>query len=294
MLFRPLLSLSRHQLERYAQAQGLAWIEDPSNQALDFDRNFIRHEILPRLSERWPGCEFRLGRVAELCAETERLNRELGRQDAGFCCSQDDRLSCGALGSLPPERQRNLIRYWLDRHKAPMPERKILDRILTEMVAARADAQPLVCWGSFELRRFRGELYLLRGSSEPVLESQEWDLKAPLVLPQGVLSAELLPGSDAGAGVRENEGGGLRMRLGQCVQVRFRQGGERCRLPGRPGHRSLKELLRCSRIPPWRREGLPLIYVDGELAAIADLWCCEGFELEPGEAGVRFKWSFRE
>ena len=53
-LVRPLLDYSRRDLLAYAERFELTWIDDPSNEDRSFDRNYLRHEILPRLDERWP------------------------------------------------------------------------------------------------------------------------------------------------------------------------------------------------------------------------------------------------
>jgi len=71
----------------------------------------------------------------------------------------------------------------------------------------------------------------------------------------GVLVAEL------------SSGLGLRGDIG-CVQVRPRQGGERLRPARRDGSRTVKRLLHDAHVPPWLREGYPLVYVDDALAAV--------------------------
>ena len=60
---RPLLNLSRTDLVAYAQANNLTWIEDPSNGDIGFDRNFLRHQVVPMLQKRWPGMTQALLRV---------------------------------------------------------------------------------------------------------------------------------------------------------------------------------------------------------------------------------------
>ena len=60
---RPLLDLRRSELEAYAHANQLSWIEDESNADVRFDRNFLRAEILPSLLARWPDLDKRIGRV---------------------------------------------------------------------------------------------------------------------------------------------------------------------------------------------------------------------------------------
>ncbi|MCY0879587.1 MAG: tRNA lysidine(34) synthetase TilS [Firmicutes bacterium] len=49
-VLRPLLDFSRAELRSYLSAQGIPWLDDPSNQALEFLRNRVRHEVLPLLA----------------------------------------------------------------------------------------------------------------------------------------------------------------------------------------------------------------------------------------------------
>ena len=46
-----------------------------------------------------------------------------------------------------------------------------------------------------------------------------------------------------------------------------------------------------SDVPPWLREHIPLIYVDGELAAVAGMWVGEGLAVAGGERGWVVSWS---
>jgi tRNA(Ile)-lysidine synthase len=77
---------------------------------------------------------------------------------------------------------------------------------------------------------------------------------------------------------------------GARVEVRFRRSGERCRPAGRAHGQSLKRLLQEAGVPPWMRTRIPLLYLDGELAAVADLRVCEPFQAGPGEAGLVLRW----
>jgi len=74
---RPLLNFSRDELHEYAQQtfsqNQSAWIDDESNSDTRFDRNFLRHEIIPKLKARFPGMAATLSRSAGLCAEASGL-----------------------------------------------------------------------------------------------------------------------------------------------------------------------------------------------------------------------------
>ena len=72
-LVRPLLDVGRAALETYAREQHLTWIEDPANTDTTFDRNFLRHRVLPVLRERWPGLSETIPRAARLSGEAARM-----------------------------------------------------------------------------------------------------------------------------------------------------------------------------------------------------------------------------
>ncbi|MCY3810959.1 MAG: tRNA lysidine(34) synthetase TilS [Gammaproteobacteria bacterium] len=62
LLVRPMLGIRRAAITAYAEHYGLRWIEDPSNEDLSFDRNYIRARVLPRIEERFPDAVERLAR----------------------------------------------------------------------------------------------------------------------------------------------------------------------------------------------------------------------------------------
>ena len=53
-LFRPLFAVPRSLVLAYAQQYDLRWIEDESNTDTAFTRNFLRHEVLPVIEQRFP------------------------------------------------------------------------------------------------------------------------------------------------------------------------------------------------------------------------------------------------
>jgi len=62
------------------------------------------------------------------------------------------------------------------------------------------------------------------------------------------------------------------------LDVRLREGGERCQPLGRAHSQSLKKLFQEYHIPPWERDDAPLFYVGNTIAAVSDFWVCEGFQ----------------
>lgn len=279
-LLRPLLNYGRADLLTYAEAEGLKWIEDPSNADTRYDRNFLRHRLLPELKSRWPATAMVLSRSAELCAEAAALEEATAEQDLATAQgSGAGTLSVTALADLTAARQRNLLRHWLQLRAFSLPSRALLQRILDEVLHCRADAEPRVHWAGAEVRRYRDDLFVM--DPLPAQETGVWELVAGgrLSLAGGELALE----ADTGAG--------LRLAEHEACTVRFRRGGERIRLPGRTHHHAVKQFLQEQGVPPWERERLPLLYVGDELVALAGLCIAAGRTAGPGERGWRVRWS---
>ncbi len=277
---RPLLDLPRSELEAWARDRGLRWVEDPSNASLDPDRNYLRHEILPRLARRWPGAGRALARSAAHCAGAAAAVAALAARDLEAVAVEGGAaLSIPGLAALPPARRAALLRHWLGRHGLPLPGRARLQEALDQALGSRADAQPRVAWAGAELRRHRDRLYAM--APLPPLEpgwSRPWDPAEAVALPQPRQRLRARPAVGAGLALARLQGRSLGLRL--------RRGGERIRPAGARCSRPLKDLLREAGLPPWIRARLPLVEVDGHLAAVADRWVCEGFAAGPGEPGL--------
>jgi tRNA(Ile)-lysidine synthase len=274
---RPLLGFTRAQLEGYARAEGLTWIEDPSNRDTHIARSLLRVDVFPRLLKRWPGAPGSLARTAQHLAEAAHLLDDLAALDLAVCLQADGSLDIGGLAPLSTPRQRNVVRFWIRRRGLRAPAPAVLDQVVAHVSRLPQTRHALVGWAEGEIRRYRDRLVLRRASSAPQPFVLAWNPPAPLDL--------------AGRRLRvvEGHGEGLsRQRLsGRRLTVRSRRGGETCQLGGRRHHTRLKKLLQTAGVPPWERSTLPLVYVDDQLAAIGDRWVCEPFQARAGENSWR-------
>lgn len=276
-LARPLLDVARAGLLAYAKAQGLRWIEDPSNRDTHLERNYLRHELIPQLARRRAGVGKVLARSAAHFAENAELLDELAATDLQACAT-DEGLLIPVMARLSLPRQRNLLRYFIRQQGLPLPDHRRLRSILDDLIPAASDAAPLVVWPGAELRRYRDTLYAMP-PLPPLPETdwqQDWNGQGTLDLPDGLGRYGFVP----------QPGGLLAASLpGAKLQIRLRRGGERLHLPGHGHHQSLKNLLQQAAVPPWRRERLPLLYIDGQLAQVADLWTDAAFAAGEGQDG---------
>jgi tRNA(Ile)-lysidine synthase len=286
-LARPLLDFTRQQLAVYAQQENLQWIDDTSNQDLRFSRNYLRQQVFPLLEAHWSEASRRVARSAGMAAEAAELLDELAEADWNGCRGvEEGRLSVSALRGLTPPRQRNLVRYWLRRQGFLTPTAMHLDQVLAQVMRDPPSNRAVIRWPGAEVCRYRDELIALRPRG--VTDSRwriHWNLTDPLEIPGvGFLHAE------------KSQGDGLsRERIGQSpIIVGLRQGGEICRLPGREHRHKLKKLLQEAGIPPWERNRLPLVYVNGDLAAIGDHWVCEPYAARADEAAWKLRLEFAQ
>lgn len=268
-LCRPLLSFTRGELEDYARACQLSWIDDPTNALTHYDRNYLRHRIAPAIAQRWPSWQRILGRVARHQAEAAQLADDLAVTDLLQTRVADStNLAIDKVLELADYRQRNVLRYWLRQLDLPLPTSHQLGEIQRSLLAVGADRTPCVQWRGAQVRRYRNVLYAM--SPLPAHDSAWrgcWDARtqSEFQTPTGKLRVAQLMAQDM---LREDIDKGP-------FDVAFRQGGEKIRLKGRVMHHDLKHLFQEAGVPPWLRDRIPLLCRDGVLRLVYGYWLGE-------------------
>lgn len=271
-LARPLLGISRLDLEQYAQALHLSHITDESNLDITFDRNYLRHKVVPSLQARWPEFQSTWGAAMLAARESDSLLTEYAEQDLSLLDRREEwvgeqpfgeSISLVAFDVWSELRRKNLLRYWLSLISEEGITRQPLAEFLTQLSARQTDTKLSLSLGKAVLRVFNHRLYFL-----PVYPVE--------------LQARLLPNpSDAFVGLR---------LVGKVSDYRIatRIGGERCQPCGRHKSQQLKKLLQEQQVLPWFRENIPLVFAQETIAAVGLAWVCEGFEARPhkGVVGV--------
>ncbi|MES1992726.1 MAG: tRNA lysidine(34) synthetase TilS [Pseudomonadota bacterium] len=281
-LARPLLELTREQLRDYAEARELTWINDPSNADPALDRNYLRSAVLPALRARWPQAARTLSRSAHQCAQASEQLTAWGEAQLAGGMVADGALVLAHWSERPERERRLLLRHWLAEAGLPLPSTRMLAAIADQLARADADRQILLGYPGVEIRRHQGRAY-----AGPPLAPVP-DVKLPWLTPSQPLA---LPG-DLGRLVLDAGPGGLdpQALAGRCLEVGFRRGGERICLPGYAHHRMLTELCRRAGLAPWVRDRLPLLWVDGALAAVVNQWVAAPFAAPPAAPGLRLRW----
>jgi tRNA(Ile)-lysidine synthase len=282
-ILRPLLNISRSEIGVYASRRRLEWIEDESNADIYFLRNFLRHEIMPLLAERFPAYRATLTRSASHFAEAAQLLEDLADSDgAGFC--REGALLITGLRRLSRARARNLLRQFLAHRGVIMPNAQRLEEALRQSLTARDDTAICIDLGDFELRRFAGALHVVTKIPGPdAAFFRPWRGERELSLPElgGVLSMS----KGRGAGIS------LARLQARPVSVRVRGGGERLQPDCRRPRRSLKNLLQEAAIAPWQRERVPLLFCGEKLVWVPGVGIACDYQATEGEPSVIPDWT---
>ena len=285
VMLRPLLDVGKQGILDYARQHGLSWVDDPSNLDSDFDRNFLRHRIVPLLKQRWPALDKTVARSASLCGEAQLLVKSWVVEALTQLVEPDSQaLLLDGLRLYAEAQRHGLLREWLAGHGLQPPSRAVLDAIENQLVAARDDAEPQIELQGRILKKYRRRLYCLR----PEFFSS---VVGDLVWPDG---DSVLALANGGLVSRVDSETGIAQSLWHAARVvlRPRVGGERFKLPGRDGRHELKKLYQEAGIPPWERRARPLLYLDGRLAAVPGLWVGEWACAEHYKACYRLNWEY--
>ena len=281
-LARPLLGFTRASLQRYAVRHQLHWIEDASNSNLRIARNFLRQRALPVLAERWPELSKNLARSARHAGSASAILDEVAEDDLrGSGSESATELNIPNLLRLSAARQENLLRFWIRSLRLPVPTTTQLEEILHQLRWPSRSGHARITWPGAEVRRYRDCLSVVSwAAADDSLKNENWrspwDFHVPLYVPAA--HAWLHAHAAVGAGLA------CARVSGKSIEVRLRRGGEVCRLPRRPS-RALKKILQEEGVPPWERIQMPLVFVNDELAAIADRWICEPYSAHRDELG---------
>ncbi|HJR73275.1 MAG TPA: tRNA lysidine(34) synthetase TilS [Luteimonas sp.] len=275
-LWRPLLSIPRTALLAYAEQEGLDWIDDPSNEDVALDRNYLRHRVLPLLRERWPQADAAFALSAALSAEADRLLDDEDTLALAQARSADPQaLRTDALAALPPARRARVLRRWIEELGLPPLPAQGVARINEDLMAAQADGEAAFAWSGATVRRWRDLLHAERQHRGlPEDWQTDWDGRSPLPLPGGgELALEGAAGFDS------------------AFRVHARRGGERITLPGRDHTHALKHVLQELTVPPWERMRMPLLSDGEDVLAAGDLLYSASFDAWLRERGARLVWT---
>lgn len=159
-LLRPLLDVGKNEITAYALENQLNWIEDPSNQSMIYDRNFLRQEIIPKLKQRWQSLDKTVSRTATHCAQAQNLIAEIAQIELSHVLNEDNSLHIPNLLTYSQTKQQLILREWFAYLNLRMPSQDFLQRIIDEVIFAAIDRHPILHKNGVTVTRQKSKLVL--------------------------------------------------------------------------------------------------------------------------------------
>jgi len=285
LLIRPLLAVTREEIEAYLRDKGLEYRVDASNEELHYTRNRIRSRVLPALAEINPQVVETLARTAEIVRSDEDALDEIvssalkrARLESGPGLKQSA-YSARALAGQPLAIRRRMIVEAIRELRASRAEaRRSSDQITSMHIAAvvalldtAESGKRVELPGGVEVWREFDRIVFKQGGERPY--DLELSRNRP-ALKAGGLEITLTRGGKAG-GIKDALEEARRERvsagrdwmmvalddrlLPEKLAVRPRISGERVRIVGRNRTKKLKNLMIDHKIPSSRRDIWPVV-----------------------------------
>lgn len=284
---RPWLDQPREAVEAYVRRHRLQTVEDSSNADPRFARSRLRLQVWPALAAAFPAVESALAAAAVQAQQAAMLAREVAALDLPALL-QAGALQHGAWAALPPARRRNALQAWLGPQAPQGLPGSLLDRLCSELPAARTARWPAP---GGELRLYRGLLRLhpasLQGPAQGAGHRADVPAAGVDCSRPGTVS---VPGWAGGLKVSPAASGGVEPALLQGLLARPREGGERFQIAASGQPRSLKKQYQTCAVPAWQREG-PLLYTpDGTLLFVPGLGLDARHQAPAGSPQLVLQW----
>jgi tRNA(Ile)-lysidine synthase len=281
-LWRPLLNTPRIDIEHYAKLHKLKWIEDESNQNIDFDRNFIRSKVLPILKNRFKHIIKVVSRSSSHLAEAQNLLDDLAKLDLKNYLKSikyTHKLQVSTLNKLSNSRAKNVLRYWLEINDQLMPSKDLLDELLRQVLTAKKHAElKIELTKNHEIRRYKDEIYIVKKNQNRSKNYEiVWNGESEILLPNG---QKLKFKKVKGKGIS------LEKMKNKKLIISNRKGGEFFKPDSKRPTKKIKQLLQESNLPAWERDILPLIFINNFLVYVPKFGIDIRFQTKPKEEGL--------
>tara|TARA_Y100001960_G_scaffold329509_1_gene421082 strand:- start:1350 stop:2729 length:1380 start_codon:yes stop_codon:yes gene_type:complete len=281
-ILRPLLNVSRSEIEGYAREHKLSWIKDESNNDISIARNFLRHKVFPLLETKFPAYRTTFLRTSRHMAEANCLLDDLARFDSKNCIISG-RIQIKKFQELNSLRAKNLLRYDLVRRGMTLPSTAKLEDMIRQLLSSRLDTKLHIIFGDNEIRSYKGNIYVRQASKLP---SKGWK-----VLWNGEKKLDITKKGDSIQFLRERGKGINLLKLEkEPIIIRFRSGGERIRPDFNRPRRSLKNLFQEKSFPQWERDSIPLLFSGEHLVWVPGIGIDYSFQAGESDLGLIVSW----
>lgn len=262
-IWRPFLDLTREQIAFWTAQLEVKYIDDPMNYDTHYDRVWCREELWPFLTKRFPKMQQALSRTSYLMQDTSEILEEVLKADLKHCGTAEC-LDLTKLSELSFARQRQLLSAWMKGEGQYRPAFEMVERLKTEVIESKSDAQAALHWNQFYYVRYQNILYRLSKQIylAETLNPVEAELEHAFKL------EEKWQGASGSFHIVSKEFGLSHSLLNKELKIIRRQGGEKVHLYGRVGQWPLKKAIQEAHILPWLRHTIQILVIDNVMLGV--------------------------
>ena len=291
-LFRPLLGVSRSDVEAYLRQRRLPWREDASNREAKFARNRIRQQLLPTLKRDWnPRLDEALAQMADLAYEEERWwAAEVARYSKQMLVTSPGAVEApvSQLARLPRSLARRLIRHAIREAKGNLRGVEfshIEDVLGLPEAGGRAELPGIHAIRSFDWVRLE-----VPGST-PRLGDGEVEVPGQRLAPDGnsMICLEVIRQKQDPKACATLKSDLYFRTIPERLFLRGWKPGDRYRPVGHAGDWKLKELFQRMRVPSWRRPFWPILCMGDKILWTRDFGPAAEYSDSKGPCQLRIR-----
>ncbi|WP_343568711.1 tRNA lysidine(34) synthetase TilS [Acinetobacter sp.] len=262
-IWRPFLDLTREQIAFWTAQLEVKYIDDPMNYDTHYDRVWCREELWPFLTKRFPKMQQALSRTSYLMQDASEILEEVLKADLKHCGTAKY-LDLIKLLDLSSARQRQLLSAWMKGEGQYRPAFEMVERLKTEVIESKSDAQAALHWNQFYYVRYQNILYRLSKQIylAETLNPVEAELERAFKL------EEKWQGASGSFHIVSKEIGLSHSLLNKELKIIRRQGGEKFHLYGRVGQWPLKKAIQEAHILPWLRHTIQILVIDNVMLGV--------------------------
>jgi tRNA(Ile)-lysidine synthase len=269
LLWRPLLTISPEIIRGALTEKNIPWVEDETNARDDYQRNYVRHQILPVIAARFPQAEEVMGRTARILAdEDDYFRTEANRflTSRGNACLEGPCrwIRLAALESLHPAMRRYVLRM-----ACPV----MLDAETTEALMRLSPGQKMNLPENGRAECSQQYLHFLPEKEE-----------APIL---GRLAVASWHG-ETGDGKRVQA---MRRSMYEQCELRFLRPGDRIHPLGSKGAKSMQNYFVDKKVPRPFRKYIPLLCIGSRVVWAVGVGVGEEARVNPGDEAVLLRYE---
>jgi tRNA(Ile)-lysidine synthase len=146
-IVRPFLKVAKEEIIQNAIHNNLSYVEDDSNNNNDFDRNYLRNIVIPKISERWPNYRKSISKSIDNQKNSFEFLTEISKKELAKIVKGED-IKINELKKYDVNFQKILILSWLENKKCNLPNSSVLEEIINKFIHSEKTSCPKHIWGS--------------------------------------------------------------------------------------------------------------------------------------------------